>query len=349
MSPRTRSLFLIVCLFALLTANLSAVGAQSAAPFRVYLTFEDGPTQAYTPQILDTLAQYNAKASFLIGGYQIAGNEALLQREVLEGHAIVNHLWDEPGHYAGTDEDGIRESYLRTETAIRAALGDALPIYESQQKLFWQPGGGSQPLPAIEGVSVITYNMNVDADDCGWWLPDDIDLDTFEFDEAVIQNVLGQPVSQGGLRWNAYQYGDGVIIAFHDINRVTPRVLPTILAELQAAGATFHALPRPGDVSGTMPVQIGVPPLYVTDPAAVPGTPGTVLPALVRDEISRIRTAPSLNSDVLFGGVTPDTTLTAIGRVPGWIQVQYEGQTGWIADFLVDVRGPIPNLPLASS
>lgn len=79
MSLRTRSVFLFICLVGLLAVYVSAVGAQSSAPFRVYMTFEDGPTQAYTPLILETLAQYNAKAAFLIGGYQIAGNEALLQ------------------------------------------------------------------------------------------------------------------------------------------------------------------------------------------------------------------------------------------------------------------------------
>src|SRR6185369_851709 len=113
------------------------VHAQVSIPFRVYFTFEDGPTDSYTPQILDILTQYNAKATFLIAGDQINGHEDLLQREVREGHAIVNHLWSEPGVYAGAPDDDVRASYVKTEEAIRAALGDQLPRYDGQTKMFW--------------------------------------------------------------------------------------------------------------------------------------------------------------------------------------------------------------------
>src|SRR3954471_7577451 len=119
--------FLVATLLGFASVPITHVNAQSAAPFRVYMTFEDGPTDAYTPQILDTLAQYNAKATFLIAGEQIAGHEALMQREVREGHALVNHLWSEPGVYAGAPDKAVIDSYLKTEEAIRAALGDQLP------------------------------------------------------------------------------------------------------------------------------------------------------------------------------------------------------------------------------
>ncbi|MFN8449553.1 MAG: polysaccharide deacetylase family protein [Anaerolineae bacterium] len=341
MLTRSKSLF-VCCLALLMLAGLTfPASAQVAAPFRVYLTFEDGPTDAYTPGILDTLAQYGAHASFLVGGYQIAGHEALLQREVREGHALVNHLWEEPGVYAGSSPDAVIESYLRTEAAIRAALGDALPIYDAQVKMFWQPGGGARPLPAIDGVQVITYNWNVNSDDCGWGLPPELDLDTLDFDKAVIANVIGTPVSAGEFHspYNSFDYGDGVVIAFHDINRVTGRVLPTILSALQAAGATFEALPRPGDQVGTMPIQIA------RAPQMGAGVSGYTAPARALDYVN-VRTAPGL-SNALLGVVPPESDLVATGRADGWIQVQYNGGTGWIFRPLLDVRGAIPNLPAA--
>ncbi|GIL13020.1 MAG: hypothetical protein BroJett038_17400 [Chloroflexota bacterium] len=52
----------------LLCAALPLTHAQDSTPFRVYLTFEDGPTRAYTPQILDILAEYDAKATFFVNG-----------------------------------------------------------------------------------------------------------------------------------------------------------------------------------------------------------------------------------------------------------------------------------------
>ena len=140
----------------------------------MYLAFEDGPTDAYTPQILDILAQYNAHASFVIAGAQIAGHEELLQREVREGHALINHLWEEVGVYAGAPADAVIASYQRTEDALRNALDDMLPVYDAQTKMFWQPGGAAQPFPPADGINVITYNWNVNSDDCGWAMPESV-------------------------------------------------------------------------------------------------------------------------------------------------------------------------------
>lgn len=332
---RRLSALAVMVVFVLLGTAILPANAQTSVPFRVYFTFEDGPTDAYTPQILDILSQYNAKATFLIAGDQINGHEDLLQREVREGHAIVNHLWSEPGVYAGAPDDDVRASYLKTEEAIRAALGDQLARYDAQIKMFWQPGGGAQPLPEIEGVQAITYNWSVNSDDCGWGLHG-IDLDTLDFDKAVIDNVLNEPKTEGQF-YNVYDYGDGATIAMHDINRVTGRVLPTLLSELQSAGATFEALPRPWDSVNTMPIKLGVP------PAEGAGILGTTMRATVLTD-ARVRIAPEKGADIL-DSLSPDTTLTAIGRANGWIQVQYGDKTGWMYGELVKVFGPIPSLP----
>ncbi len=106
-----RRLPLLLCMLALLSlASLSTVAAQAAPPFRVYLAFEDGPTDAYTPGILETLAQHNAHAAFVIAGGHIAGHEYLLQRELREGHTLINHLWSEPGVYAGAPAAAVIDS-----------------------------------------------------------------------------------------------------------------------------------------------------------------------------------------------------------------------------------------------
>lgn len=334
--------FIIVLLLITVIPLMSAQSQAVTPPFRVYLAFEDGPTDAYTPQILDILAQYNARASFVIAGSQIAGREYLLQREISEGHALINHLWDEPGVYAGAPAEPVIESYRRTEAAIREALGEWLPVYDAQTKMFWQPGGAAQPFPPSDDINVITYNWNVNSDDCGWAMPADIDLDTIAFDNGVLQNILGDPVSVGSFHnpYNAYDYGDGVIIIFHDLNRVTGRVLPTVLSELQAAGATFEALPRPWDVMGTMPVALGVPP----QPSV--GFEGHTISAEVTDA-ARLRERPALDGTIL-ATLPVGTRVTAVGRTDGWVQVEHEGVTAWIARDLLRVQGAIPNLPLRS-
>ena len=59
-----------------------------------YLTFDDGPSENVTPQILDILDKNDVKATFFVLGTAIEGGEKqkeLLRRMDEEEHAIGNH------------------------------------------------------------------------------------------------------------------------------------------------------------------------------------------------------------------------------------------------------------------
>lgn len=60
----------------------------------VSLTFDDGPHPIFTPQTLDILAKYNAKATFFVAGNKVKRFPAILIREVKEGHEIANHTYN---------------------------------------------------------------------------------------------------------------------------------------------------------------------------------------------------------------------------------------------------------------
>ena len=71
----------------------------------VYLTFDDGPVPSSTPFILDTLAQYNAKATFFMVGENVLRYHDLYNRIVEEGHQVGNHTFNHMGslkHWALT-------------------------------------------------------------------------------------------------------------------------------------------------------------------------------------------------------------------------------------------------------
>ncbi len=68
----------------------TATGGRSVA-----LTFDDGPGPA-TPQILDLLAQYNAKATFCEIGPQAAANPAVVKRVLAAGHRLCDHTVHHP-------------------------------------------------------------------------------------------------------------------------------------------------------------------------------------------------------------------------------------------------------------
>ncbi len=60
-------------------------------PRRLALTFDDGPVEPYTNQILDILAEYDAKATFFVIGANAERHPDILRRIVNEGHALGNH------------------------------------------------------------------------------------------------------------------------------------------------------------------------------------------------------------------------------------------------------------------
>jgi peptidoglycan/xylan/chitin deacetylase (PgdA/CDA1 family) len=58
----------------------------------IAISFDDGPAENYTKQILEVLKSTDVKATFFFIGNRIAGNEAILKQVKEEGHIIGNRL-----------------------------------------------------------------------------------------------------------------------------------------------------------------------------------------------------------------------------------------------------------------
>lgn len=59
----------------------------------LYLTFDDGPHATYTPQILETLSQYNARATFFLIGKQIDPAAKIVGESFSRGNYEANHTF----------------------------------------------------------------------------------------------------------------------------------------------------------------------------------------------------------------------------------------------------------------
>lgn len=57
----------------------------------VAITFDDGPSAATTPRLLDILKEKKAKATFFVVGNMAIKNTDLLKREYAEGHEVGSH------------------------------------------------------------------------------------------------------------------------------------------------------------------------------------------------------------------------------------------------------------------
>ncbi len=57
------------------------------------MTFDDGPDEDFTPQVLDILKKNDVKATFFVVGEKVEYNKGLLKRQYDEGHEIGNHTF----------------------------------------------------------------------------------------------------------------------------------------------------------------------------------------------------------------------------------------------------------------
>ncbi len=62
----------------------------------VYLTFDEGYENGYTPSILDTLKANDVKAAFFVTGHYLKSQPDLVRRMVEEGHIVGNHTDTHP-------------------------------------------------------------------------------------------------------------------------------------------------------------------------------------------------------------------------------------------------------------
>ena len=71
--------------------NWTRLPAAAAARNEIALTIDDGPDPLVTPQVLDVLDRYAARATFFCVGRQASRHHDLCREIVRRGHAIENH------------------------------------------------------------------------------------------------------------------------------------------------------------------------------------------------------------------------------------------------------------------
>lgn len=101
----------------------------------IYLTFDCGYENGFTPQILDTLKKHNAKAIFFVTKTFIRDNIDLVKRMKEEGHFVGNHTCSHPSMPTKSSEEVIKEitecaAYMKEQTGyemdpyIRPPMGE---------------------------------------------------------------------------------------------------------------------------------------------------------------------------------------------------------------------------------
>ncbi|WP_281473074.1 polysaccharide deacetylase family protein [Yinghuangia seranimata] len=180
----------------------------------VALTFDDGPWNTYTTQILEVLKQYDIKATFCIVGNQAKALPSLVKAVVAEGHTLCNHTMTHDEQLAKKSPDQIRAEMQHALDAITAAApGAPVPWYRA-------PGGNWSP-----EVKQIAASLGMRS--LGWT------VDTLDWKKPGIDKIL-ETVDK--------QLGPGGVILMHDgggDRAMTIDLLHKLIPKLQAEGYQF--------------------------------------------------------------------------------------------------------------
>ena len=119
----------------------------------MYLTFDDGPHPVYTPQMLDVLARYGARATFFVVGSLVEAYPGTTQRIVDEGHTLGNHTWNHDA-LGGLSREEFDETIGRTQALLSRWGSTCLrPPYASMD-------ASTRDWAAEHGLTVFTWDTS---------------------------------------------------------------------------------------------------------------------------------------------------------------------------------------------
>lgn len=178
---------------------------------QIALTFDAGASSEPTLAILDALKAANVRSTMFLTGDWIQNNPALLRRIVADGHEIGNHTMTHPDLKTLSDAQIVEE------------LQSTARLYKDHTGLdmapYFRPPFGSRDARVWAAAWRAGYRSVYWTVDSGDWTED-------ATPEGVRQKVMA------GVQ-------NGAIVVMHLGSAHTPKVLPRIIADLQAAGYTL--------------------------------------------------------------------------------------------------------------
>lgn len=168
----------------------------------VALTYDDGPSRAVTPRILELLRENNARATFFMVGNRIAKHQDLVDQMADLRCEVANHTYD---HKLMNKVDSAEMT--RQLEITNQVIADACGV----SPVLMRPCGGTRSDAGMLAVGATSMPAIL-------WSIDTLDWKSRDA-QSTIQNVLSN-------------VKDGDIILMHDLYDATAEASETIIPEL---------------------------------------------------------------------------------------------------------------------
>jgi len=192
------------------------------------LTFDDGPDETWTPQILNILSKYHIHAAFFMVGLQIEKNLPLVKKVYQEGNDIGNHTFTHRNVVENSPDRTFMELRL-TRLLIECITGHSTILFRAPYNADSDPASMEEIEPIIlaRKQNYLDVGESIDPED---W---EIGIKADEIFKRVVKGV---------------EQGNGHIILLHDAGGDTRletiKALPKIIEYFQKKGYSFITLSK---------------------------------------------------------------------------------------------------------
>ncbi|MGL5823004.1 MAG: polysaccharide deacetylase family protein [Sarcina sp.] len=200
----------------------------------VFLTFDDGPHSAYTPEILKILKNEQVHATFFVLGSTLNNqtNKEILKQEYLQGHAICNHSYSHNFKVLyptnKMDINQVVGEYYTTDKMMKDILGN-----QFECKVMRLPGGYLSR-EYYHDPNLASLNKKFAEEEIV-----SIDWNSETGDATCTEYTAHQLVENA----KSYaKYSDCVVLLMHDIKENTVKCLPELIRYYKNQGYQFRVI-----------------------------------------------------------------------------------------------------------
>lgn len=168
----------------------------------VALTFDDGPGKR-TEEILDTLEEYNAHATFFMLGQKVSSFKSVVKKMKKIGCELGSHSYDHT-NLVKLDGEGVKKQMSDTDNKVKDAAGSGVTVMRPPY------GAINETVRENVGFPMILWN-----------------IDTLDWKTRNAQKTIDTVMDN---------VGDGDIILLHDIHTESVDATLELIPKLEEAG-----------------------------------------------------------------------------------------------------------------